>query len=52
MVMNGQVMMNGEPITTTDFELLLEDDNLEMFEDLEFYSWLDTDDLEANGNVG
>ncbi len=52
MVMNGQVMMNGEPITTTDFELLLEDDNLEMFEDLEFYSWLDTDDLEANGDVG
>lgn len=52
MVMNGQVVMTDEPITTTDFELLLEDDNLEMFEDLEFYSWLDTADLDANGDVG
>lgn len=41
-----------DSITTTDFELLLEEDGLEMFEDLEFYSWLDAVDLEANGNVG
>lgn len=53
MVMNAPVTVEtGESIMTTDFELLLEDDNLEMFEDLEFYSWLEAADLEANGNVG
>jgi len=53
MVVNAPVTnITDEPITATDFELLLEDDNLEMFEDLEFYSWLDAIDLEANGNVG
>jgi len=41
-----------DSITTTDFELLLEEDGLEIFEDLEFYSWLDAVDLDANGNVG
>ena len=46
---------NGPPIdvapasTATDFEILLDEDNLEMLEDLEFYSWLD---LDAGGNVG
>jgi hypothetical protein len=53
MVMNAPVaVQTGESIMTTDFELLLEDENLEMFEDLEFYSWLEAADLEANGNVG
>jgi negative regulator of sigma E activity len=53
MVMNVPVaVQTGESIMTTDFELLLEDDNLEMFEDLEFYSWLEAADLDANGNVG
>ncbi len=33
-----------------DFELLMEDDSLEMFEDLEFYVLLEG--LEENGNVG
>lgn len=36
----------------TDFEILLGEDSLEMFEDLEFYSWIDSADLETNGNVG
>jgi hypothetical protein len=35
--------------TATDFEILLNEDNLEMLEDLEFYSWLE---LDAGGNVG
>ena len=30
----------------TDFELLLNEDSLEMLEDLEFYSWLTLDELE------
>ena len=36
----------------TDFEILLSEDSLEMLEDLEFYSWIDTVNLESNGNVG
>lgn len=38
--------------TVTDFEILLEGESLEMLEDLEFYSWLETTDLNANDNVG
>ena len=53
LVSNGPGGMSvDEPLSTADFEMLLEDDGLEMFEDLEFYSWLDQADLEAGGNVG
>lgn len=41
-----------EPVTASDFEMLLEDESLEMLEDLEFYSWLEAADLDTNGNVG
>ena len=30
----------------TDFEILLSEDSLEMLEDLEFYSWVGTADLD------
>ena len=53
MVMNAPVPVDtDESFTTSDFEMLLEDDGLEMFEDLEFYSWLEYADLELNGDVG
>ena len=35
-----------------DFEILLEGENFELYEDLEFYSWLDSADLDATGNAG
>jgi hypothetical protein len=38
--------------SVTDFEILLEGENLEMLEDLEFYSLLDAVDLGAIDNVG
>jgi hypothetical protein len=38
--------------TAADFEIFLEDESLEMFEDLEFYSWIDEAELNANANVG
>jgi hypothetical protein len=41
-----------EAATALDFEMLLEEDSLEMLEELEFYLWLEASDLEANGNVG
>ena len=53
MIMNGPIStVKDEPITASDFEMLLEDDSLELFEDLEFYSWLQSADLEMNGDVG
>ncbi len=43
-----------EPPATTvmDFEILLGEDSLEMLEELEFYSWIDPQDLEPDNNVG
>jgi hypothetical protein len=47
----GVEVISG-PATASDLEFLLEEGSLEMFEDLEFYSWLEAADLETNGNVG
>ena len=52
MVMRGPEMDDMPAESVTDFEILLEGESLEMFEDLEFYSWLEAADLDANGNVG
>ncbi len=41
-----------EAITASDFEMLLQEDSIEMFEDLEFYSLLDAVDAEASDDVG
>ena len=53
-VMRGPVLDGpGEsPVTASDFEMLLEENELEMFEDLEFFSLLDEVDSATNGNVG
>ena len=53
-VMNGPAGTDAidAPVTATDFEMLLEGDDLEMLEDLEFFSLLDVVDEETNGNVG
>jgi len=54
MVMRGPdgVDTIAGPATASDFEMLLEEDSLDMLEELEFYYWLEASDLEANGNVG
>ena len=36
------------PATASDFELLLNQDDFEMLEDFEFYSWIEIDDAGAN----
>ncbi|MGA8205567.1 MAG: hypothetical protein WB812_13675 [Woeseiaceae bacterium] len=42
-----------EPVSAADFEMLLDDDDeLEMLEDLEFYSWLDLAGPSAGDDVG
>ncbi len=35
-----------------DFDMLLEEDSLEMFEELEFYSWLELADAQPDDHVG
>jgi len=41
------------PATTSDLEILLNQDSFEMLQDLEFYSWIDLDaELDAGANVG
>ena len=54
MVMRGPngVDIPVEADVAADFEILLEGESLEMFEELEFYSWLEAADFEDNGNVG
>jgi hypothetical protein len=51
MVINGQAP-GDPPVTASDFEMLLEEESLEMLDDLEFYTWLELADAEADGNVG
>lgn len=40
------------PETASDFEILIGEDDLDMIEELEFYSWIDLADLESTDNVG
>lgn len=36
------------PTTVTDMEILLGEDSIEMLEELEFYSWIDSAEMEAD----
>ncbi len=47
-VMQSPTPVNQLPTAVTDMEILLGEDSIEMLEDLEFYSWIDTVDLEAD----
>jgi len=46
------VEMTEDAISASDFEMLLQEDGIEMFEDLEFYSLLDAVDADAGDDVG
>jgi len=35
-----------------DLDILLSEESIEMLEELEFYSWLDTQELEGDGDLG
>lgn len=54
MVMRGpaDVDVIEVDVSASDFEMLLEAESLELFEDLEFYSLLDELDSEIAGDVG
>ena len=46
----GEIDFINPPVT--DLEILLSEESIEMLEVLEFYSWLDTQELEGDGDVG
>ena len=52
MVMRGPEVEEVDALTASDFEMLLEEDSFEMFEELEFFAVLDVVDTDANGDVG
>ncbi len=47
----GDIDMIAAP-QTSDLEIILSEESIEMFEDLEFYSWLDSVELESDGDFG
>ena len=47
-----EVRVQDVPVIISDFEILMNDEPLEMLEDLEFYSWIDSDDLTEGSDVG
>ncbi len=51
-VMRGPEIENMPVEVASDFEILLQGESLEMFEDLEFYNWMDVAEIDAGGNVG
>ncbi len=49
---NGAEMPGSQAATiAADFEILMDEDSLEMLEELEFYSWLDSED-DTGGDDG
>lgn len=46
----GEVDVISAP--ATDLEILLSEESIEMFEELEFYSWLATQELQGDGDLG
>lgn len=50
MVMQGPMGIDDTamPTAATDMEILLGEDSIEMLEELEFYSWIDTVELDSD----
>lgn len=42
----------GIPAAETDFEMLIDESSLEMLEELEFYAWLELDEVDDAGHTG
>ena len=53
-VWQGATVEHSAPAagSAADFEIMLSEDSLDMLEDLEFYSWIDTANLDSGSNVG
>ena len=53
-VWQGATVEHSAPAagSAADFEIMLSEDSLDMLEDLEFYSWIDTANLDSDSDVG
>lgn len=47
-VIQSPTTVDEMPTIVTDMEILLGEDSIDMLEELEFYSWIDTVDLESD----
>ena len=52
MVLQSPAEIDAVSAPAADLDILLGEESIEMLEDLEFYSWLDTEELEGNGDLG
>jgi len=52
MMLQGPEELDAVHAPTNDLEILLGEESIEMLEDLEFYSWLDSEELQDDGNLG
>lgn len=50
--LQGPADMDVISAPATDLDILLSEENIEMIEELEFYSWLATQELEGDGDLG
>lgn len=46
----GEIGVINAP--ATDLDILLSEESIEMLEELEFYSWLDTQEFDSDGDLG
>ena len=53
-VWQGAAVEHSAPAagSAADFEIMLSEESLDMLEDLEFYSWIDTANLDSDSDVG
>lgn len=52
MVLQSPAEIDAMTAPAGDLEILLGEESIEMLEDLEFYSWLDSEELESDGDLG
>ena len=51
-MLQGPADIEAITAPASDLEILLGEESIEMLEDLEFYSWLDDEDLDGEGDLG
>ncbi len=51
-VLRGPADIDAITAPASDLDLLLSEESIEMLEELEFYSWLETQDFEGDGDLG
>ncbi len=51
-MMRGPVNEEALVAPASDLEILLSEESIEMFEELEFYSWLGSQELQGDGDLG